>query len=545
MKFSLESFTLFNFLKILKKNYGSKNCLSFVNSGALTYEQFYNEVFNLILRMTRIGVRKKERILIYGKGSINWCAAYFACAAMGAVPVLIHDKMNPSIFKKVYGKAVCKYSFIDDDLYQTLKENKIVHCKYFFNLTDLELFEGEEKKKGNESTFRKGVVERYCLEVEKDDIACIFYTAGTTDIPKACVFTHQNILSAISNTADNFHFFNDSTRALLLLSPAHLHGFMQGILSVFYSGGTVFFSRNISSKKMLFRDINKLKPSLLIAHNSFYEYVYKTRVVTILTGQMFHHSLSRAFFTRKYLYRRLAHKFSKVLGKRMECLLVLGARFIPELEFFFIESRLPFAYAYTIQENASPVTLQDSQFYKSGSSGKALENQKVTILNPDEETGIGQVAVRSPSLMKGYKKKLGIMRTKINNAKWFLTGDRGFIDRSDNLYISGRGRGIRLLNDVVIFPEEIEDFFREEHYVKEVKVHLDHDLLIAEIFPDYGYISHRLEISSRDTLELQVEKVMEQLRNHVNIKLPFYYQVSRIKIRRVPFEKTPFGSIII
>lgn len=546
MKFNLNGYNIYHFLTALKKNYYEKSCIAFVGKDPLTYIQFYKEILSLAEHLAESGIRKRDRILIFAKGSPNWCIAFFASVCIGAVPVLYNHRIKKKHLIKTYQNNSCKIAFAGNEQKKILLEQSIISEKNIISLDNSKIEYQNSLKRGSEHDQKRINVEKICAEVLKDDYAGIFFSAGTTGVPKGCVFTHYSILSSVSEVADNYHFFNNNSKCFSLLSPAHIHGFMQGVMSVLYAGGTVFFTNNTGNRKRLYEDIARLKPGIIVAHNEFYDEVYNKRVIPVLTGQMFHHSLSRAFFTRKYLYRRMAQKIAKVVGKNIECLFVIGARFNPELEFFFIESNLPFSYGYTIAECASPLTLQHSDLYKTGAAGATLDEQQVMIVKPDQETGIGQIAVKSPGMMTGYKKRIGISRSGRAGSEWFLTGDRGLIGRNKYLYVSGReASGIKLIGDNTVFPEEIEDLFREEHYIKEVRIKIDHDILIAEIYPDYNFIKSRIKTSGHDAVDRQVFEVLDQLRKHINIKIPVMYEIKRIKIRRKPFDKNPYGSVIL
>ncbi len=545
MKFNLNGYNIYHFLTALKKNYYEKSCISFVGKDPVTYMQFFREIMALAEQLVSSGIKKKDRIMIFGKGSPNWCAAYFASACIGAVPVLYHHRISEENLIKTYQNNSCRLAFADESLKTTLIKYRLFQEKYIVTLDGRNFDFRINLKQASEYELKRINPEKISAEMLKDEYAGIFFSAGTTGIPKGCVFTHYNILSSVNVIADNFHFFNNNSKCLALLSPAHIHGFIQGVMSVLYAGGTVYFSENTENTKKLYEDIARLKPSIIIAHNEFYDEVYNSRVIPVLTGQMLHHSISRAIFTRKYLYRRMAQKIAKVVGKNIECLFVVGARFNPELEFFFIESSLPFSYGYAIAECASHLTLQHSDLYQTGAAGVVLDEQIIKIVKPDQETGIGQIVVKSPGLTAGYKRRIGISWTNKTGSSWFFTGDRGYMGKNGCLYVTGReASGIKMIDDNILFPEEIEDLFREEHYIKEVRIKIDHDVLIAEVYPDYNFIRNRTKALENDEVEQQVFEVLDQLRKHINIKIPVMYEIKRIKIRREPFEKNPYGSII-
>lgn len=88
-----------------------------------------------------------------------------------------------------------------------------------------------------------------------------------------------------------------------------------------------------------------------------------------------------------------------------------------------------------------------------------------------------------------------------------------------------------------IYPEEIESKLNNMPYVSESLIVLQHDKLVALIYPDFDdAFAHGLQ-------QTDIEKAMEANRNELNLLLPAYCQITKVKIHFEEFEKTAKKSI--
>ncbi|GAB2026290.1 o-succinylbenzoate--CoA ligase [Lactovum odontotermitis] len=86
---------------------------------------------------------------------------------------------------------------------------------------------------------------------------------------------------------------------------------------------------------------------------------------------------------------------------------------------------------------------------KIASAGKALPGVKIRIQQPDQN-GIGEISLYSPMLIQGY------LDMPLLNG-YFMTGDVGWLDADDYLYVLNRRRDIIISGGENIYPKEIED----------------------------------------------------------------------------------------
>ena len=126
--------------------------------------------------------------------------------------------------------------------------------------------------------------------------------------------------------------------------------------------------------------------------------------------------------------------------------------------------------------------------------GYAVPGVEVKIDNPDPKTGIGELLVKGPNVMKGYYRDPELTKNAFTEDGWFKTGDLFMMDKKGHLAIKGRSKNMILgSSGENIYPEDIEFVINQHPLVTEslvvegeksslvAYVHLDEEKLAAEI----------------------------------------------------------------
>ncbi len=144
--------------------------------------------------------------------------------------------------------------------------------------------------------------------------------------------------------------------------------------------------------------------------------------------------------------------------------------------------------------------------------------------------------------MLGYYKRPELTKEVIEENGWFHTGDFGKIGEDGRVYITGRKKNMIVLkNGKNIYPEEIEESLQSNKEIEEIIVSAikgedgEEIRLSAEIYPSPDMI----EKMSDEELYDAIKKVVETS----NDKLPLYKRITKVVIRKTPFEKTTSGKI--
>ena len=112
---------------------------------------------------------------------------------------------------------------------------------------------------------------------------------------------------------------------------------------------------------------------------------------------------------------------------------------------------------------------------KPGSAGPALRAASCAWSTSAAETRLpagerGEVQVRSPSVMRGYRGDLAATRTVIDGEGWLSTGDIGYLDDGGYLFLVDRKKELIIRSGYNVYPREVEDVIMSYPGVREVAV---------------------------------------------------------------------------
>jgi long-chain acyl-CoA synthetase len=169
-----------------------------------------------------------------------------------------------------------------------------------------------------------------------------------------------------------------------------------------------------------------------------------------------------------WLSRRLLPQIHKAFGGELRAIFVGGAFMDPATLQFFYDLGIPVANGYGLTEAGTAVTLNDFHPFRADTVGRPLPGMEIKIVNPDAE-GVGQVAVRSRTVMAGYLDDPELTAETIVEG-WLMTGDLGRIDATGHLQLLGRVKNMIVTEGGKnVYPEDIENAF-EGLNVKELCV---------------------------------------------------------------------------
>ena len=174
--------------------------------------------------------------------------------------------------------------------------------------------------------------------------------------------------------------------------------------------------------------------------------------------------------------------------------------------------------------------------------GYPLPDVEVKIFNPNEE-GIGELIVRGPNIMSGYYEDEEATRECLIDG-WYYTGDLGYKDKDDIIFITGRKKNVIVLkNGKNVYPEEIEVLVNNLPYVAESMVYgeeKDDDLMVSvKIVYNKDYIKEKYGNIEEETLRDIVWQDIKQ----INTKLPKYKYMKKLILTDEPMIKTTTQKI--
>ncbi|MBU0476284.1 MAG: AMP-binding protein [Bacteroidetes bacterium] len=554
MKFGLSQYTLDLFFEKVLEKYPNNPALSLVGEKPFTFSEFGEKVYKLQVTLKALGIRKGDKIVILGTSSPNWAIAFMAIMTMGAVAVPVLEGFPETDIEHIIRHSDAEGIFISNSLHSTLNI-ELQRMKVVIKLDDFLLLDPNSKDKNiwkKIIEFPDKVIQAIGnelsgtpkYEIEEDDIAEILYTSGTTGHSKGVVLTHKNLVSNIFEGPDLLKVITEKSVVLSILPMAHAFGSTSSFLSIIYCGASIVFMDKKPSPKALLETMQLVKPTIFGSVPLVFEKIYQKRVLPTIAQNRLFKLLSKGKTTKRLLNKIIGKKIKKLFGGKLDCVIIGGASFSPEVETFLIEGEIPYCCGYGLSECAPLVTFSSMETQKMGSPGHAVTDVEIKIMDADSKSGIGEICIKGPNVMKGYYKNEEATSKSFTKDGWLISGDKGYLDKDGFLFITGRSKNVIIgPSGENIYPEVIEAKLLESSFVEEVIVYKSDNHLVARILPDYTYIENLKNTSNENRIASNVVEILENVRRETNKNLPSFSQINKVVEQTSPFLTTPTNKI--
>ena len=301
---------------------------------------------------------------------------------------------------------------------------------------------------------------------KRNDTACIVYSSGTGGRPKGCMMTHENYLEQCVALTSLYPFW-PGVRYLSILPTNHAIDFMVGFFGPFTCGAGVVHLRTLRPEY-----VREAFPRYKITYVSLVPLVLKNLQKGLQARFDALPAAKRKIFDalvainkmltksqpRLSLSRLLLKRVHEAFGGELRAIIVGGAFTEPQTLQFFYDLGIPVANGYGLTEAGTAITVNDLRPFRADTVGKPLPGMEVRILNSSSD-GVGEVAVRSKTVMAGYLNDAELTAETIVDG-WLMTGDLGKLDDHGHLQLSGRKKNMIVTEEGKnIYPEDVESVF--------------------------------------------------------------------------------------
>ena len=510
----------------------------------ITYKQFIEDIKSLSTGLLNQNLEGKKIALI-GNNRYEWCTSYLATTT-GNMIVVPLDKALPdneieTLIKRSEAEAIIFDKKYTEIMLKIKKENKNVKkliCMDDENNEEIEKY-SDILKKGKQ-LLEKGDTKYQNIKINSNKASIILFTSGTTNLPKAVLLSQKNICSNISAIATWVKIYPNDT--LLSFLPIH-HTFECTITFLYglYSGAAVAFCDGL---KHIQKNLAEYKVSVFVAVPLVLETMYKKiqhaieekgKTKLINTMSKISNTLLKCHIDlRKIFFKQVLDNF----GGNLRVVFYGAAPMNKDTIIGYNNLGIDLVQGYGLTETSPVISAETDKEKRPGSVGLILPNLEAKIINPNNE-GIGELAVKGPSIMLGYYKNEEVTKETLKDG-WFSTGDFGYIDKDGFLYITGRKKDIIVLkNGKNVYPQEIEFLINKIPYVIESIVYSREKsktdtMLCAKIVYDENMIKQYLgEKTQKEYKDIVWKEIKE-----INKNLPIFKHIKDITLTKEPFAKT-------
>jgi len=526
--------TLKDLLKYSTEKYSKNIMNSFVDGLPVSFKEFGEKVAILRKYLYSIGIKQGDKIALYTHNTPSYSVIYFAVTSIGAVIVPLLPDFSPLEVENILNHSESKAIFVSKRLHSKLDDTdlNLEHILFVENISEYYI--------NNEIEYTE-------TEIIPEDIASIVYTSGTTGKSKGVVLTHHNLVSQ-TKIVIKIEPVNETSIFLSILPLPHAYEGSLGFLLPMYGGATVYYMEKPPTPALLIPTVQKIKPTHILTVPLISEKIYKNNVLPQINSNVFFRNLYKTVIGRKLLNRIVGKKLYKMFGGNLVFFGVGGAKLDSITERFLYEAKFPYAIGYGLTETAPLLSAALTHNVKPESAGFKLEEVEMRV-NDVDNSGIGELWVKSPCLMKGYYKEKELTDSVITEDGWFKTGDLVKVNSSGRIYMKGRLKNVILTSTGEnIYPEEIESVINNFKYVQESLVVEQKGKLVAMVKFNYDElekqynkikdeVSDKIEDNYRE-IEKKIEELKLELQLYVNSKVNRFSQISAVIALTSDFEKT-------
>jgi long-chain acyl-CoA synthetase len=294
-------------------------------------------------------------------------------------------------------------------------------------------------------------------QIRPDDIATIIYTSGTTGPAKGVELTHANLLACVEAWRSHLSL-PDGARLISWLPNAHIAERMAHYYNPFTLGGTV---TTLADPKQIAGALASVRPTWFFAPPRLWEKLQAMILAKLAAQPEEARAKAEAAIEAAIMRVRLLQDGAPVpqeleagvaaadkllfapiraqLGLDEAVATVPAAAAVPlGLLEFFTALGLPFYEGWGMSETAGSGTLCRSGAVRLGTVGRPMPGTELTL------AADGEILVRGPVIMRGYRNKPEQTAEAIDSAGWLHTGDLGAHDAHGFLKIIGRKKEIMI-----------------------------------------------------------------------------------------------------
>ena len=415
------------------------------------YSQFNSRANRLANALFRLGIRHGDNIALLQYNHPEMLASMFACFKAGCSAVPINFRLHPNEFSFIIDHSDAKAVILSPEFNQALMDcrERLSKVRHFITLAgagngllDIEKLLSPESDQLLDA------------DVHPDDLAWLFYTSGTTGMPKGAMLTHRNLIAMTMNFyADICPGFGPDEVVLHAAPLSHGSG-LYALPNIGKAAANVILEAKSFDPELVFKTIEQYRVTNMFAAPT----MINVMINSPAADKYDHGSLKALNYGGAPM---LVEDLKAAIDKLGPCLVQL-----------FGQAESPMTITY-LPHSDHVLEGTPEQISRLASAGIARTDVEVRILdthNKELSPGeMGEIVTRSDLVMKGYWRNPEATAETIVNG-WLHTGDMGYLDDNGYLFIMDRAKDMIISGGENIYPREIEEVLIRHSAVREVAV---------------------------------------------------------------------------
>lgn len=465
--------------------------------------------------LSLLGIKKGDVIMLLLQNCAEFVFAFMGASMIGAVTTTANPFYTPAEVFKQFNASKSKLIITQSQYVDKLRDAGDNFPKLGEEFSVITIDDPPENclhfsvlSEANES-------EIPTVSIDPDDPVALPFSSGTTGLPKGVILTHKSLISSVAQQVDgenpNLHLKGEDM-VLCVLPLFHIYSLNSVLLCSLRAGAGVLLMHKFEIGALL---------ELIQRHRVSVAAVVPPLVLALAKNPM--------VVTFDLSSIRMVLSGAAPLGKELEE--ALRAR-VPQAIF---------GQGYGMTE-AGPVLSMCLAFAKqpfptkSGSCGTVVRNAELKVIDPETGCSLGpnhsgEICIRGPQIMKGYLNDAEATATTIDVDGWLHTGDIGYVDDDDEVFIVDRVKELIKFKGFQVPPAELEALLVSHPSIADAAVVPQKDDVAGEVPVAFVVRSNGLELTEDAVKEFIAKQVV------------FYKKLHKVYfVHAIP--KSPSGKIL-
>jgi len=427
MKYQFSSFYDLIFTQAKKR--GRKTAL-FIGDEKVSYRQIQERADILAAYLSNRGVKKGDKVALFMRNSAEFIYSIFAISKLGAVSVPINTFLKDAELAYILEDSGSKV------LLTSLVHDKVVSSDEVQDLLDFTIWEGGYRGDSpRDVSFEQVLTFPESIDVrlmDLDDLAVIIYTSGTTGKPKGAMLSYLNIFSNAQGGINHLNI-REKDRFIVFLPMFHSFTFSIGVILPLYLGASMVVIQSLKPFANIFKQVLIKRVTIFLGIPDVYNALVKAK----LPWYFMWFNCVRGFVSGA---AALQPKTLEGMQKKFKRAVLLEG--------------------YGLSEASPAVCINPLNLQKPKSVGTAFLGYEIKIVDDNmleiSRGEVGDIIVKGDNVMLGYLNRPEATDETIIKG-WLLTGDMGYMDEDDYLFIVDRKKDLVISKGINIYPRELEE----------------------------------------------------------------------------------------